>query len=231
MEFSLFSELAELGVREWLMFGAAAAVFAAALVLLARRARLSVKSSGIDTESLVTGGMCVALSFVLSYIRLFKMPQGGSITPASMLPVMLYAYCYGPKKGFLAAFCYSFLAMIQDMFFVAPMQIVMDYTLAFTSLGLTAFFAKREMLVTGVITAGAARIFWHFLAGVIFFKEYAPEGMNVAIYSIGYQLATLLPDITICAVAAFALRKNAAFEKLMKSRSGHKGAGAARSAA
>ena len=42
-------------------------------------------------QMLANAAICMALSFVLSYIRLFKMPQGGSVTPASLLPILAFA--------------------------------------------------------------------------------------------------------------------------------------------
>lgn len=92
-----------------------------------------------STRSIAYGAICLALSFGLSYIRLFHMPQGGSITPASMLPVMLYAYIFGTKKGVFVGVAYAGLQSIQDLFFVHPMQYILDYPAAFMLLGLVGF--------------------------------------------------------------------------------------------
>lgn len=92
-----------------------------------------------STRSIAYGAICLALSFGLSYIRLFHMPQGGSITPASMLPVMLYAYIFGTKKGVFVGVAYAGLQSIQDLFFVHPLQYILDYPAAFMLLGLVGF--------------------------------------------------------------------------------------------
>ena len=55
----------------------------------------------------------VALAFVLSYARLFKMPLGGSVTVASMLPIMLIAIKYGTKIGLGTSFVYSLTQLLQ----------------------------------------------------------------------------------------------------------------------
>lgn len=92
-----------------------------------------------STRSIAFGAICLALSFGLSYIRIFRMPQGGSITPASMLPVILYAYIFGAKKGVLIGLAYAGLQSIQDLFFVHPLQYILDYPLAFMIIGIVGF--------------------------------------------------------------------------------------------
>ena len=56
-----------------------------------------------STKNLVMAGLCIALSQVLSYVKVFEMPQGGSITAGSMVPIILFSLVYGFKDGFLAA--------------------------------------------------------------------------------------------------------------------------------
>lgn len=92
-----------------------------------------------STRSIAYGAICLAVSFGLSYLRIFSMPQGGSITPASMLPIMLYAYIFGPKKGVLVGLAYAGLQSIQDLFFVHPLQYILDYPIAFMILGVVGF--------------------------------------------------------------------------------------------
>ena len=43
------------------------------------------------TVVLVEGALCIALSIVLSYIRLFRMPQGGSVN-LELVPLILFAW-------------------------------------------------------------------------------------------------------------------------------------------
>ena len=78
---------------------------------------------GFDSKCVALAGICVALSFALSYIKLFSMPQGGSITLASMLPVMLFAYVYGTKKGVFVGLIYGMMQAMQD-----PYLIPVSYT-------------------------------------------------------------------------------------------------------
>ncbi|MGI6151352.1 MAG: energy-coupled thiamine transporter ThiT [Christensenellales bacterium] len=204
-EFSLFTSFAEMSLKEWLLFGILA--FAAiVLVLLALRNRKKVSEpSTFDTRALVYGALAISLAFVLSYIRLFHMPQGGSITPGSMLPVFVYAYWYGPKKGLIVGLAYAALQMIQDAWFVHPAQILLDYIFAFGLLSAAGFFKKN--LYLGIAVGGMIRFVCHWVSGAIFFAEYAPEGVNPWMYSLGYQASSILPDLIICIAIAVLLKK------------------------
>ena len=159
-----------------------------------------------DAKMLAYGALCIAISFVLSYIRLLHMPQGGSITPASMLPVMMFAYAFGFGPGLVCSLAYGVLQMFQDMYIVGWVQATLDYILAFGSLALVALFRNWKSpfnFSVGVIVAGIVRVFFHVLSGVVYFAEYAPEGMNPLVYSLVYNLTSVGVDALICAVIAF----------------------------
>ena len=97
-----FADLA--GVSPWMLV--ALVVLMGAGVFLLTKMTDKPAASHWDTKQLVVAALCIALSFVLSYIKIYELPNGGSITPASMLPILLFAYIYGPVKGFLVAFAY-----------------------------------------------------------------------------------------------------------------------------
>ena len=159
-----------------------------------------------DAKMLAYGALCIAISFVLSYIRLLHMPQGGSITPASMLPVMMFAYAFGFGPGLVCSMAYGVLQMFQDMYIVGWVQATLDYVLAFGSLALVALFRSWKSPLNfsvGVVVAGIARVFFHVLSGVVYFAEYAPEGMDPLVYSLVYNLTSAGVDALICAVIAF----------------------------
>jgi len=147
---------------------------------------------------LVYGALCLALSFALSYVKLFEMPMGGAVTLCSMLPLCFYAAAFGPGYGFLAAFAYSLLQLIQGIYVVHWAQFMLDYILAFSCFGLAAFFPERPAL--GIFTAGFFRFLCSFLSGVIFFSAYAAEaGYESAIwYSIAYNGSSLGVDTLLC---------------------------------
>ncbi len=151
--------------------------------------------------------ICMALSFVLSYIRLFKMPQGGSITPASLLPIVAFAFYHGAVPGLVVGVAYGFLQMIQDPWIVGAVQAVLDYPLAFGCIafaGIAGQLCRRhgwnEFLgwVGGVAAAGLGRFFFHVLSGVVFFASYADgSGMSPLVYSLSYN-SFVFVDLTIC---------------------------------
>ena len=132
------------------------------------------------TKMLSLGAVCIALSSVLSMIRLWKMPMGGSITPASMLPMMLFAYVYGVGPGCTLGVIYGLLQFILDggnaaAYGVAAM--LLDYPIAFGMMGLAGAFRsmKDNMagLTCGVVLACAGRFLASFVSGVVFYGIYA----------------------------------------------------------
>lgn len=171
-----------------------AILFAAFLLYILRN---SVK---FNAKMLVYGGLAIAISFVLSYIRFYHWPQGGSITPASMLPLFVFAYYYGAGPGILVGMAYGMLQLIQDPFVVHWIQLLLDYPLAFGALGLAGFFRKNLSL--GVLVGGFGRFFSHFLSGVFFFASYAPKGMNPIVYSLLVNGILVGVEVLICFVVS-----------------------------
>ena len=155
---------------------------------------------------LANGALCIALSTVLSFITLYKMPQGGSITLASMLPMFLFAYAYGVGPGMLVGAAYGFVQFLQGgLYFVHPVELLLDYPLAFAMLGLAGLsnkFSDQWGMIPGIILGTFGRFVCAFLSGLIFFGMYAPEGQNVVIYSMVYNGLYLVPEAIICIVLA-----------------------------
>lgn len=154
---------------------------------------------------LANASLCIALSFILSYIRLYKLPQGGSITLASMLPLFLFSYAYGVAPGMLAGMAYGFLQFIQDAYFVHPIELLLDYPLAFALLGLCGLapsLSQRYGMISGIILGTFGRFLCAFISGIVFFGMYAPEGQHVMVYSAVYNGLYLIPEALICIVLA-----------------------------
>ncbi|OQB25443.1 MAG: Thiamine transporter ThiT [Firmicutes bacterium ADurb.Bin182] len=203
MEFTLISEFKDLGLLTWICLGTALIMTAVLISVLARSKKAGEPPDEIKksaTRALVYGALCVALSFLLSYIKLFSMPQGGSITLASVLPLALYAYRFGPKYGIIAGMAAGVLQFIQQPEVYHPVQPFLDYVLAFGCFGLAGYF--RRSLPLGLIVGGIGRILFSTLSGGLFFYMYAPEGMNPWIYSVAYNTVVLGPDVLLCAFIA-----------------------------
>lgn len=161
------------------------------------------------TKMMAVGAMCVALSSVLSMIKVLEMPQGGSITPASMLPMMLFAYVYGTAPGLLLGAIYGFLQFFFGGYFLSVPQLLMDYPVAFAMCGLAGLFNKMENqflgLSLGVIVASVGRFIMAVIAGLLFWTELTDGLMPAVIYSLGYNGAYMLPECVICVILAMAI--------------------------
>lgn len=198
-----FGDFAEFPVWAWI-------VVAVLLVggLVTYRQIKSGKKTVWNTKMLALGAVCMALSNVLSMIKLFDMPQGGSVTPASMLPLMLFAYVYGVGPGMTVGAVYGVMQFIIEPYFLSVPQMLLDYPIAFAMVGLAGLFSKNENralgLSLGVVLGSLGRFVAAVLSGVVFFAEYAGD-QNPWVYSIGYNGAYMLPECIICVVLALAV--------------------------
>ena len=152
------------------------------------------------TRMLVYGALCVALAFALSSLRLFRMPQGGSITPASMLPLLAFALAYGPLPSAVVALAYGLLHMVQDPWILTPVQAVLDYPLAFLGIAACGLFSKAPAkwnYIAGAVCAGLWRYACHAVSGAVFFASYAPEGQAPLTYSLIYN-SFVFVEVALC---------------------------------
>lgn len=90
----------------------------------------------LTISELTTTAMLIALAAVLGYFRIFHMPQGGSVTLGSMLPLLMIAWRFGAGAGALAGFIYGLISLLEDPFIVQPVQVLFDYPLPFMAMGL-----------------------------------------------------------------------------------------------
>lgn len=157
------------------------------------------------TLMLVESALAVALALVLNKLGI-RMAYGGSIN-FEMLPILFIAFRWGVGPGFLAGTVSGLLQLLFDPYIIHPVQLIMDYPLPFALLGLAGLVRHRLAtktwainLVSGIIIAVFGRFLVHVLSGVIFFSEYAPEGQNVWLYSLGYNLTYLAPSLIICSI-------------------------------
>lgn len=142
--------------------------------------------------------MCIALAFVLSYVKLFSAPLGGSVTLCSMFFICIIGYFLGWKYSLSAALAYGILQFVQKPEILTPLQVIIDYGCAFTALGLSGFFKNTKSgLYTGYIAAVTGRFLFSTLSGYIFYAEYAPEGWNALLYSACYNVAYIYIEAAI----------------------------------
>lgn len=181
-------------------------VWIAVLVLIALGVILLVvtkTSRNWNAKMLSFAALSIALSFVLSCIRLYRMPQGGSVTPASMLPLMLFSAAFGIGPGLLAGLVYGVLQYLQGGWFLNVWQFALDYLLAFAALGLAGLARKlpeKWGLYCAMLIAAIGRALSATLAGIMFWDT-APWA------SLVYNGTYLIPEVVICMVLAAAIAK------------------------
>ncbi len=183
------------------------------------------------THRMVISGVMIALATVLSFVKLFEAPMGGSVTLLSMLPLCLISIRYGVKWGVFSSGIHALLQIMIGGSALAKSGIsfhaligsfVFDYLLAFGVLGLAGMFCVRadhddepydekkqsnhgQRAFLGVIVAVALRFVCHTISGCIFFSEWCWEGWNLVLYSVCYNGAYMLPEMIFTACGAWAL--------------------------
>ena len=188
-------------------------------------------SSNLTT--LTECAVMLALSFALSYAKIFEMPMGGSVTIASMLPIMLIGIKYGPLTGLSTAFAYSLTQLLQA--FVSAnvfpycesmgslvICILFDYLLPFTLLGLAGMPKALKLTKNaeinayiGIISVVFLRFLCHFTTGVVIWGQWAPDGMGKYLYSFLYNGGFLSADFAICIICAVLMFRKPELKKLV----------------
>ena len=152
----------------------------------------------MKSKEIAFSGLAIALATVIStVIKLPSLPNGGSITLFSMLIICLVGYWYGPKTGIITAVAYGILQFMIEPFAVHPLQVLLDYPLAFGALGLSGFFSnKKHGLILGYLAGIFGRLFFHELSGLLFYTTYVGNMHDnlvavaaVLLYNASYVLA------------------------------------------
>jgi len=184
------------------------------------------------TKLLVEGAAMVALATVLSYIRVIKMPWGGSVTLLSMLPIIIFSIKNGVKNGLVVSFVFSliqFLQGIMDGLFgwgLTPVSlvacIVIDYLLAFTVLGIAGIFRDKGMngWILGTVLAVGLRFVMHFLSGVLIWHSFGElwggfSTESTILYSLLYNGAYMVPELIFTVIGAVVLLKAPQTKKII----------------
>ena len=181
-----------------------------------------------DTRSIVYGAISIALSFALSYARIFKLPQGGSVTFASLLPLMIYCCMFGTRRGLIVCTIYGVLQALQDPYIIHPMQFLLDYPLAFGLIGVSGIFMEKGVFkdkkvvafLLGGVIAVVLRYACHVCSGVFAFADYADldkYGTAIA-YSLAYNSFAFV-DMLIALVAGSVMFASKSFTALMQKSS------------
>lgn len=166
-----------------------------------------------QTRILAEIAIFVSLSTALSLIIIYTLPQGGSITLASMVPMIWLALRRGPAVGITAGVLYGFIQFAILPYAYNPVQVALDYPLAFGCLGLAGFFRKQPLIGTAIAVSG--RFLMHFISGFAFFAPMFAPDLNPYVYSAVYNGSYLLPELAISVFAVFLLQKSNALRAYM----------------
>ena len=155
------------------------------------------------------GAICMALTCVLAMVKLFRMPSGGSVTPASMLPLMLVSYVYGVGPGMVLGALYGMMDFALGGWFLSIPQLLMDYPVAFAMCGLAGLFRKHTNvklgLCLGVIIGSMGRYIAAVTAGVLFWSDLTGGAGAAIVYSLTYNGSYMLAECLICIFLAATL--------------------------
>ena len=158
----------------------------------------------MGTRQLVFCAMAIALAYVTSYLKLFSLPWGGSVTLCSMLFIVLIGNWYGVQTGIFAGLAYGIMQFLQEPYVLSFFQVCCDYILAFAALGVAGLFAKSSHgLLKGYIAAVIARGAFHALGGYLYWMDYMPENFPQslkAVYPIVYNYSFLLAEAVITVI-------------------------------
>ncbi|MBQ7226585.1 MAG: energy-coupled thiamine transporter ThiT [Clostridia bacterium] len=187
----------------------------------------------LNVYALCQCGIFVALATILSFLPVYEMPMGGSVTLASMLPILFIGVKFGYKWGMGASTVYMFIQLLQALIkgnvFIycvgagaVIVCVLFDYVVPFAILGLSAFAKPKENgkinIVKVCVTFGVLifiRFLCHFITGIVIWGQWAPEGMGKFIYSLAYNGQYMLPELIITVVVAALLLSSKQIEKLL----------------
>lgn len=219
---------------------AAGAALAVVTTLIERRRGIVRRTT---TRELTYAAVCLAASFALSFVSLYRMPAGGSITLASILPLGVYCYFFGFRKSFVVCLAFTLLQFVQSPYVVSPWSGLFDYLLPYLAISLVGLFpydpnkyakvassnkpliAAHSGAFIGFTLYFVVRLASHVLAGVLFWSSGIDfmiwqgdlAGFTAFIYSLTYNGLFLLPDTAITVAIAAVLLNGKAFNAFMAS--------------
>jgi len=155
--------------------------------------------------TMVESAIMIALAVILSFVKVWSMPQGGTVS-LTMIPLFILAFRRGATAGIISGIIYGAISIIFDGVIYHPMSILLDYTLAYGVLGVSGFFKKNCLgIILGTTTGVLLRYLCSLLSGAILFADYAPKGQNPWIYSLIYNATYMVPELIICVIALIIL--------------------------
>lgn len=169
-----------------------------------------MSNRSVNLQALAEAAVMVALAALLCQIKIFSMPNLGSVTAASMVPILLIALRRGTRWGVMAGVVLGLVNFMLDFGAAKglhPVSLLLDYPIAFGMLGLAGLAAGKGPYLAGPLStlALAGRFVAHLVSGAIFFASYAPAGQNPWVYSAIYNASYMVPEMIISGVVLLIL--------------------------
>ena len=179
------------------------------------------------TKIMGEASIMLALATILSLIKIWQMPLGGSITCVSMLPICIISYRHGMKWGFLTSFVYSLIQLFLGITMsgllgwglTASMLIgciLFDYIVPYSVIGISGIFRNKGRIgwYAGMVLAFMLRLMSHFVSGYVIFKNFEQWQLfgrtivnSPILYSICYNAFYLLPELIITLIVTVLLQR------------------------
>jgi len=178
-----------------------------------------------QTLILVECAIMLALACVLSEIKIWAMPMGGSVTLLSMLPIVLISIKHGLGIGIPLAGLYSLVQLMMSRFVFFGWGLtgtaifgvfMLDYIVAFSVLGFAGIFRKKGLpgWIAGISIVMILRFLSHFASGILIFGQWAPEGSTPFMHSLLYNGTYMLPELVFTLIGAIFLMKTPVIHKM-----------------
>lgn len=183
---------------------------------------------------MIEAAFFAAIAMVLDLLPSITIAPAVTIS-FSMVPIFIMAFRWGFKVSFLSGFLWGLLQLTTgNFYFLSIIQFLIEYFIAFAFIGFAGFFhpviqkalkqgsklAVSIWIVVAVFVGSLARYFWHFIAGVVFWGDYAPEGMSPVMYSFAMNGLAMLGAAVLCSIVLVILI-SASSRLIMKKRTAH----------
>lgn len=168
----------------------------------------------ISLTALIEASFFAAFALVLDLLPAINITKFVSISPA-MVPIFIIAFRWGFKVSFISGLLWGLLQVVTgDIYFLHIYQFLIEYFIAFAFIGFAGLFSsviQKQLgsnkkvtailwIIVAVIFGSFTRYIWHFLAGIIFWGEYAPKGMSPVWYSLIVNGGAMVGSALLCAI-------------------------------
>lgn len=166
-------------------------------------------------RKLVESAIMLAIATVLSLLKLIDLPYGGSVTVASMLPIIIISYRHNIKWGLLTGLAFGIIQQLlglKTLSWVTTWQsilavILLDYIIAFTVAGLGGIFRKTtsqpKALLLGALLVGILRYICHVISGATVWAGLSIPTNAALLYSLGYNATYMIPETIVTMVVGY----------------------------